>query len=404
MKIATVGACLLALTLKWAIPCHGELRFEHHFIDRELPVSADGTGDYGLTALVDLDKDGDLDFVLGGRCTSPTQLYWYEYQTPDRWVRHAVGADYLSDVALAALDVDHDGWSDLVCSGVWFRNPRQPRTEPFQRIVFAEKAAGAHDVLVADIDGDRRPDLLMMGDQRTELNGLWWFKLPRDPAQPWVRTRIGPPVHGAIMPAGVTDLDGDGDADVLRADTWYENLDGKGARWAPHANIPMGRKGPYGICVRTAVADLDGDGVQEIVMCDADIVNSKAVILRNADRKGGQWIVEPLPQSFLYGSLHSLAVADLNNDGRLDLVTNEQEELLPEGRQNPRWIAWENLGSGKFAERILLDQRLGGHELVVGDVDGDGDVDICSKPWSPMPWNGAQGRLHVDYLKNLTRP
>ena len=46
-------------------------------------------------------------------------------------------------------------------------------------------------------------------------------------------------------------------------DTWFENLDGKGREWIPHQNIPMGRKGPYGICVRTAVVDMDGDGKQE---------------------------------------------------------------------------------------------------------------------------------------------
>ncbi len=39
----------------------GELRFQHHFVTRELPVNARGYGDYGLTALVDVDRDGDLD-------------------------------------------------------------------------------------------------------------------------------------------------------------------------------------------------------------------------------------------------------------------------------------------------------------------------------------------------------
>lgn len=77
---------------------------------------------------------------------------------------------------------------------------------------------------------------------------------------------------------------------------------------------------------------------------------------------------------------------------------NEQEEHLPKDRKNPRWVVWENLGNGRFAERILLDTKLGGHELQVGDVDGD--VDICSKPWRVTPWNGAGGRMHVDYLEN----
>ena len=57
-----------------------ELRFQHHYIARDLPVNARGYGDYGLTALVDIDRDGDLDFVCGGRANQPSQLYWFEYQ------------------------------------------------------------------------------------------------------------------------------------------------------------------------------------------------------------------------------------------------------------------------------------------------------------------------------------
>lgn len=254
--------------------------------------------------------------------------------------------------------------------------------------------------MAADIDGDGRPDIVMMGDERTRLNSLRWYKIPADPRQPWTAYPIGPPVHGAISSNGIADIDGDGDLDVLRADTWFENQDGKGTQWLAHANIPFGRKGPYGVCVRTAVADLDGDGKQEIIMVDADIADGKAAILRTAD-KGQTWQKQPLPQSFPYGSMHSLAVADFTGDGRPDIFVNEQEDLLPQGRQNPRWVLWENLGGGQFAERIILDQKLGGHEAVAGDVDADGDIDICSKEWIAKPWNANHGRMHIDFLENL---
>ena len=58
---------------------------------------------------------------------------------------------------------------------------------------------------------------------------------------------------------------------------------------------------------------------------------------------------------------------------------------------------------GKFVERVILDANLGGHEAVVGDVDGDGDLDICSKLWRPKQDNGNDGRNHFDYLENLAR-
>jgi hypothetical protein len=146
---------------------------------------------------------------------------------------------------------------------------------------------------------------------------------------------------------------------------------------------------------------MDGNGTPEIVVADADIVDSRVAVLVNADGKGGRWTRTELPRSVTYGSLHSLAVADFNGDGRPDVAVNEQEELLPPGREDPRWVVWENLGASRYAERIVLDARLGGHELQAGDVDGDGDVDIVSKPWGPARWNGNGGRMHVDFLENL---
>src|SRR5436190_1048389 len=170
--------CLLGLTTGESVMSSAEFQFRHHFITRDLPITDKGVGDYGLTALLDMDGDG-------------------------------------------------------------------------------------------------KPDVVMMGDERTRLNALCWYSIPTTPRQPWTRHPIGPPVHGAITPGGVGDLDGDGDLDVVRADTWFENADGKGERWVAHPNIPMGRKGPFGVCVRCAVVDLDGDGKSEIVMADADIAESR---------------------------------------------------------------------------------------------------------------------------------
>src|SRR5574340_467633 len=160
--------CLLALIARGACaqeppatdaPSAG-FQFRHHFVDRDLPTDQRGTGDYGETALVDLDHDGDLDFVLGGRVSRPPTLSWFEFRGPDGWTRHVAGTDFPSEVGLSALDVDGDSWTDLVCSGAWYRNRGRPREEPFERIGSDENAAGAHDVLAADIDGDGRQDIV----------------------------------------------------------------------------------------------------------------------------------------------------------------------------------------------------------------------------------------------------
>ncbi len=186
MQTRALSRLALILATIWLVEkaAGADLQFKHHFIDRTLPVTDKLVGDYGLTALVDLDGDGDLDFVLGGRPFNPSQLYWFEYKGADNWVRHLVGTNYLSDVGLAALDVDRDGWLDLVCSGVWYRNAAKPHEQAFERIVFDGNAAGAHDVLIADINGDgqragriaplrtREPPLASLGES------WWWPSLP----------------------------------------------------------------------------------------------------------------------------------------------------------------------------------------------------------------------------------
>jgi hypothetical protein len=398
--IVVVGLLVAAAATAWAgeepgapaSPPPSTMKFEHQYIDTELPPISN----YGHSVLVDIDRDGRPDFVLGRNGKGGT-LYWYENQGAGKWARHVLGHDSASDVGAVALDLDGDGWPDLVTSGVWYRHPAKPREQEFTRHVFDPDGGGAHDVLATDLDGDGKPEIITYSSAK----GLCWYKVPADPTQPWPKQRIGPGVHGAIAPAAVGDIAGNGHADIVAADTWYENKDGKGTQWVAHKNIPFGRAGPFGVCVRCAVVDIDGDGHKELVMADCDIVGSKVAILKNADGKGTSWSRQDLPMSFTYGSLHSLAVADFNNDGRLDILSNEQEELLPPGRQNPRWVIWENLGNGRFAERIILDAKLGGHELVAGDVDGDGRIDILSKPWGTLPWNALGGKMHVDLLKNL---
>ncbi|MBD3626985.1 MAG: hypothetical protein HUJ21_02580 [Cyclobacterium sp.] len=58
---------------------------------------------------------------------------------------------------------------------------------------------------------------------------------------------------------------------------------------------------------------------------------------------------------------------------------------------------------GKFEERVIFDGKLGGHDALIGDIDGDGDRDIVSKIWKRWPNNANGGKEHVSWLENLSR-
>lgn len=401
------AAVLVVFLFLPAALAQAPVSFRHHYIAGEMPG---GNVGFGAPALADFNRDGKLDFAVADR--SDRTLYWFEYRGADDWIRHTAGRLEIMQLGAAALDVDGDGWPDIVIGGYWFRNSHNPAVRDFERFRYDSRIrTEIHDLAAADIDGDGKADLVALGDRE----GLFWYKVPEDPARDadWPRTLITTKVldseddiHSGFFPAGIGDLDGDGDADILLPDRWLENQE-RGSKWVEH-RIPFGRRGPWGLSSRSWIADLNGDGRPDIIMSDSDGQNSGLAWLENIGGKPPSFRVHYLPNRApgTRGSFHSLAVADFDGDGDLDIVTVEQEDprILPQGAA-PRWYFFENLGGKEvqFKEHIILDAGLGGHDILASDVDGDGDIDIVSKIWRVWPGNGNDGKVHVDFLENLLK-
>ena len=381
--------------------------FKHHFITDNL--TGIHTWGFGASALADFDLDGDLDYVVSVRDDS---VYWFENTGLENWVRHTVGPLVIGQLGGAASDLDGDGWIDIVIGGYWYRNPQQPRVSTFERYQYdASIGNEIHDIVTADVDGDGRNDVVVNGDK----DGAFWYAVPADPLHnvDWPRTTItmdvldeNDDIHGGFFPNGVADLDGDGDADVVLPERWYENRSA-GTEWVRHI-LPFGSSGPWGFSARSWIVDLDEDGDADIVMFDNDQNKTSAAWLESDGASPPSFTRHALPftaSGTSRGSFHSLHVADFDGDGDLDIFAGEQEDaqILPEGA-SPRWYIWERLDveNPTFAERVIFDGRLGAHDARVGDIDGDGDLDIASKIWSQWSENAIEGRFHADWLENLT--
>ena len=376
-NVLRVSAVIVGISVFCSLARAEFPKFEYHQI-------AQIGNQMGQTSLVDVDKDGDLDWIAG--CNGGT-IWWFEYKGPDNWVRHTLAQKAPTEVGGTAFDVDGDGWVDQVSGAAWFRNTGKPRQQEF--IKYPNGAIiKTHDNVAADIDGDGRLDVLAMSDR----SALYWYKIPADPTKKWKGHKIGGAVHGGIDPAGVADIDGDGDNDVVRSNVWFENEDGKGTKWAEHKNIDFGQPGArFPLMTKTWVVDLDKDGDNDVVQAEGDCVSGRVAWHENKDGKGRVWtrhiIAGRTGQDY-----HSLAVADFDNDGDLDVFSGGG----PLTKSPPhKWFIWENLdGKGrKWKEHLILSGKRC-HEAKAADVDGDGDIDICSKPWN--------GNEHV-YLRNMLK-
>lgn len=371
-----MGLVILGLGRVFAADPSG-MAFDEHRID-------DIGRKMGQTALADMDRDGDLDWVVGCADHGGSTIWWWEYQSPDRWVRHELGQGN-TDVGGAVFDVNGDEWLDMLSGSVLLLNPGRPRDEVFRP--YDVGTIYSHDTEFADVNGDGRMDAVANSDK----SGLFWYEIPADPTQSWVShtvaTRDEHKIHGGVSPRPVGDIDGDGDVDLVTGQAWYENTDGKGTAWKPHRNIEFGDHHQYGLAVRTWVLDLDDDGDPDVVQSEADHPDGRVAWFENDGR--GNWTRHLIKDRGDRQDFHALVVADFDGDGDADVFAGGG----PLSGAPHRCYVWENTtGNGSAWEEHIVSRKPC-HEAMGGDVDGDGDIDICFKPWST-------GNEHI-YLRNL---
>lgn len=387
------------------VAARGEVRFQHHGIDREgLPGRS-----WSVTVVADLNNDRRPDIIVGRSRwgAGPDAIFWYRNEGRiDAWSKRIpLETGTNPDCGGTAFDVDRDGWTDLVTGAYWYRNPGSPgRDRPFRRFRYG-LGAGAHDIESADLDGDDRPEVVMHL-QHKKRGGVYVFQLAEDPTQQWQRVTVaktGDSVHAAVSPNGIGDVSGDGHPDIVFLGRWFENVDGRATRWKEHANLDFVREGKWGPAVRCWVADIDRDGHKDIVQSGCDMPKARVAWFRNVRGDGSKWEKHLLPEDGVPGDYHSLAVADFDLDGDADVYADEMEHIHvpPDGQFGMH--LWENRdGRGKRWKKHTLVSGLGGHQAQVADFDGDGDLDIVTRPYTAGE-NRLGGRVHVSVLENLAR-
>ncbi len=377
-----------------------------HFTDvTATHLPADTTSTTAIAA-IDFEGDGDVDFVVVNYGVPDHLLINVGTGVFTLNAQALPGSDERgSDVTVG--DFDGDGDDDL-CVGdrdgpdiLW----RNDGAGMFTRIVGAGWPTVLDEtsvVLAFDADGDGDLDIVTGGGRSASAPGRRRLLL-NDGQGAFIDATetLWPSRDSETLAVAAADLDGDGAMDVLDGgvggviDVWFGDGTGRleidPARAAPAVN---------GTVHAFAIGDVDGDGDLDVAVA---VSGQSALLINDGTGRLVDDTLTRLPQEA--GDTQALVLADLDGDGDLDLMLANAGPSPLFAQQNALWF---NDGSGSFTDvtAARLPTRSDfSYALVVGDVDVDGDLDVIVGNWNiPLPPNPAQPNvlLHNDGTGRFT--
>ena len=363
------------------------------------------TDDPVSVAVGDVDRDGRLDIACANRAANDLAVFLQDPAggfdgTPTR--RLSASGTVLAPAHVETADVNGDGALELIsCNGgndvsVFSYQPDLAEFASLPIVVGSGALAGPSSVVARDFDGDGRADLAAAN---VTSNDVAVFR------------QRGPGGYTGLTPdlvlgdAGTTpnltalavgDLDADGDLDVACASAGdstlsvFEQVSPSLFGSGPSATIGSALDTPGARSL--AAADLDGDGRLDLVSANGT-GDSLSIFFQ---RSTGEFVAAPDAIVSGCDDPTCVAAADLDGDGDLDLASANA------GSSDLRVFAQD--GPGVFAEspsRVLGAPATtqGPQHLLLVDLDGDGDVDVVSANTSgntlALFWNPGDGAFPV---------
>jgi len=151
------------------------------------------------------------------------------------------------------------------------------------------------------------------------------------------------------------------------------------------ASLPAAAADFAGLLVKAG--DLDGDGYADLVL------SNEAELAMWRNNGAGGFIDASANLAYTGGAIAAMALADVDGDGRLDLVTGGGFESLTSAPN----VLWRNQPDGTFALDLSFPGGDGqASDFGFGDFDGDGDLDlvVTSGPEGHLAAPGGVDRIY----------
>ena len=348
-------------------------------------LNGDGWLDLALANAFRLkDREGGIyDIVDTVALDSP--VYW---GGPDGFSEErATLLPTVSPTAVDAGDLNGDGWPDLVFaqtagghSFVYWGSPQGPARNRRLQI------PGAHSATrIADLDGDGRNDLMLSTNVVSgSSDAPTTIYLGRDDGLSLSDTLVVPSSHAGGLVAADLDLDGKKDLVVI-------NISSGGGIGAPayiYWGEPDGRFSPSNLTLlpgtqgsgSNAAADFNADGHVDIL-----IAQNPPIIFWGGEKGFSEERSEALPSEPGFSG----RTADFNRDGYLDLAMSEWEP-----GSDSTHLYWG--GPGGYSKANSQTFPIGGVRYhTIADLNQDGWVDLLypnsSDQYVAIFWNGPNG-------------